>query len=465
MATDRSPSLTRRMLVGVGLPMAALAILLGIGGALMVDRLVERINDRVLGACARAIADTLTIRDGRPGVEMPRVALEMAKSDERHQIHYNARIGGTLLAGSPDVPAAIDPPAGGNARIRFFYARYRGSPVRIAAIERRIAPLRAPVIVEVAETLETRHALRNRMLIALASFECLLLALLLLPLPLVIRWGLSPLGAIRREIASRHQLDFMPLPVSYAPVELRVLILGFNGLIARLEAAVEGIRRFTADASHQMRTPLTILKAHVDVLEGRRLEDPVARQSVADIAAATQRLQRLLTQLLALARADSARENAVRSAPADLVALARDMAADHAPAALRAGIDLEFEGAGRIAIRVNEVLLAELAGNLVDNAIRYNRPGGRVRVVVRRAGGAAMLIVEDDGPGIPAEARESVFTRFSRLDRDQGRPGSGLGLAIVRALAEAIGAEVTLGASPWGGLAARVRLAPAPGAP
>ena len=442
----RTTSLTRRMLLGLGLPMTALAVLLGLGGALTIDNIVEGVNDRLLGASARAIAETLALEDNEVTLDIPPSALGMLENDARDNVYYSVRAGNEMITGYPDLPRVRNPPVDDGA-IVYEYARFREFPIRIAAMARQVPRVRPLVIVEVAETLDARHALRDRMLGALAALELLLLGLLLMLLPIAVRWGLRPLETIRRHMEGRRRADFDPLPLDHVPHELRSLIAAVNSLLARLDNAVQGIRRFTADASHQMRTPLTILRTHVALLrESSALPPGPARQSVADIEAATTRLQRLLTQLLALARAEGSREAAmVRARATDVVAIVRAAAEEQAPRALRESIELQFDAAVP-ALKVTTIgdLAGELIGNLIDNAIRYNRPGGEVVVSVSAEADGALVVIEDDGPGIPPADRPLVFTRFRRLDRDQGHPGSGLGLAIVQALADAIGASVML---------------------
>jgi two-component system sensor histidine kinase TctE len=289
---------------------------------------------------------------------------------------------------------------------------------------------------------------------------------LLTLLPVAVRWGLVPLNRVLGEIETRQQADFTPLPLEYVPNELRGLVGAFNGLLGRLDNAVQGLRRFTADASHQMRTPLSILRTHVDVLRSANLPAGPARQSVADIDVATGRLQRLLTQLLALARAEGSREAAIfRRKAVDLAEVARAIALEHAAQAVKAGVDLQFEEAGDVRVLTQPDLAGELIGNLIDNAIRYNRKGGNVVVTVEDRGDHCVVGIEDDGPGIAPGDRALAFQRFGRIAPDQGRVGSGLGLAIVQALAESLGAEIELsdrGTQP--GLRAEVRF-PAPRQP
>jgi len=226
---------------------------------------------------------------------------------------------------------------------------------------------------------------------------------------------------------------------------LRDLIRAFNGMLARVDASLQGMRRFTADASHQMRTPLSILRTHIALLRQAPPGGAAARESIDDIDQASERLQRLLIQLLSLARADNAVLARDAFAATDANALAAGVAAEHAPDAVRAGIDLHFERASGTAVVTTEPMLAaELIGNLIDNAIRYNRPGGTVIVAVDHSADATAIVIEDDGPGIAEPDRAHVFKRFARLDRDIVQTGSGLGLPIAARLAEAIGARLTL---------------------
>lgn len=438
----RVSSITRRMMVGMGFPLAALALLLGVGGAVTINEVVEGVNDRLLGASARAIAETLALENDEVTLDLPASALGMLENDARDNVYYSVWANGELLTGYPDLPRVSTLPSDDGEMV-YQYADYRDYRIRIAAVARKVPRINQPVIVEVAETLEARHALRDRMLVGLAILEVLLIALSLGLLPLAVRWGLAPLKRVLTAMGTRREADFTPLSLDYVPVELRGLVGAFNGLLGRLDAAMQGIRRFTADASHQMRTPLSILRAHVAALRSAKLPAGAAQQSLTDIEAATGRLQRLLTQLLALARAEGAREGGPDlRARVDLVEIARAASLEHAPQAVKAGIDLHFEAPDKaVAVLSQPDLAGELVGNLIDNAIRYNRDQGIVTVTVL---GDGVVIIEDEGPGIPPEARATAFERFGRLASGPGREGSGLGLAIVRALADSLGAKVEL---------------------
>ena len=218
-----------------------------------------------------------------------------------------------------------------------------------------------------------------------------------------------------------------------------------NALEALRTATIEAERlqlamnRFTSDASHQMRTPLAILRSHLAVLETLIDSAHAGHASLVDLREAADRLQRLLIQLLSLARAEASQFE--ESELSDLAEVAADTAREYALQAKAAGVELQFESDGiAIPSRLSRIVVREILSNLIDNAIRYNQPGGRVIVRLRHGGdGAIILEVADNGPGIPESEWPRALTRFYRMPRDQARPGSGLGLAIVESLVSSLG--------------------------
>jgi two-component system sensor histidine kinase TctE len=436
-------SLTARLLRGMVLPMAGLALLLGIGGALAIHGAVQTVNDRILGAASRAIADSLSVEDGEIALNLSPAIFGMIEDTERDNVYYSVRQRGRVITGYGDLPSI----AAGmrDTEVRFGSAVYRGRPVRIVSEGRRLSGIAQPVVVEVAETLGTRQRIERRLLLELAALEALLIGLTALLLPVAVRWGIRPLVTLREEMDHRLAVDLTPLSLDGVPAELRDLVAAFNGMLRRLDAALQRMRQFTADASHQLRTPLQILRTHIGVLRSAESGSAEAATSIADIDHASARLQRLVVQLLNLARADNAAPPVESFAPIDANTLAASVAEDHATHAIERGIELRFERSSQAApIRTQDMLAAELLGNLVDNAIRYNREGGHVLVSVLPAADGIDILVEDDGPGIAMADRARVMTRFSRLDRDARREGSGLGLSIAEALADALGATLTL---------------------
>lgn len=312
--------------------------------------------------------------------------------------------------------------------------------------------------VQVAES----HVVRDE-LIGQIAWRFMLPALVGLPLLglwvwLAIRRSLEPLAAVAGQIADREPQRLHALVPAAAPGEIRPLVEAINDLFARVEGTLEAERRFTADAAHELRTPLAALATQAQVILRARNEAE-RLHAVHQLAASTRRAERLVDQLLTLARLDPD-DAGPTPAPVRLDQLAEAACADQGPAALEKDIALELEAAPAM-VSGNADMLRILLRNLVDNAIRYTPAGGRVTVAVAGEAEGARLTVQDTGPGIPAAERLRVFDRFHRL-AGQEPEGSGLGLSIVARIAERHGARVELADGEGGGLRAAVSFPPLP---
>ena len=247
---------------------------------------------------------------------------------------------------------------------------------------------------------------------------------------------------LQRALALRSHLDRSPVPEGDVPYELRPLVHSINGVLERLDHVLTLQTRFIADAAHQLKTPVAGLKAQAELLI-RDQDAQTRREIAARLYVGTERLSRIVSQLLSLARNDPDAVRAQSLEPLDLGAFALEVTQGWVPEALKRGIDLGFEGAEAPAVVLADASsLRDLVDNLLDNAIRYSREGGRVTLRVRRQPDP-VLEVSDDARRIPPEERERAFERFRRL-HDGGAEGSGLGLAIVREIARVHGAQVTL---------------------
>jgi two-component system sensor histidine kinase TctE len=256
--------------------------------------------------------------------------------------------------------------------------------------------------------------------------------------------GLKPLAALQREIGNRSHRDLSPLPEQNAPGEVRSLIRAMNGLLARLSEALSAQQRFIADAAHQLRTPLAGLKTQTELALRQKELDEV-RHTLQQINTATGQTTHLVNQLLSLARAEPGANRAQAQQPINLGDLARETTTEWVPRAIERNIDLGFDAsAGAANIEGDTLLIKEMLGNLLDNALRYTQRGGQVTVRVAAARNQVMLGIEDNGPGIPAAERERVFERFHRVLGGSAE-GCGLGLAIVREIAQSHNADVSLG--------------------
>lgn len=244
--------------------------------------------------------------------------------------------------------------------------------------------------------------------------------------------GLRPLVRLTSEVERRAPDNLAPLDAGTAPREVVPLIERLNGLFVRIDASLQKERRFTADAAHELRTPVAGIKAQAQV--ARAASSEAERLHALDSAIlGCDRAAHLIDQLLTLARLDTLGDGAAEPCP--LRAIAAEVIAAIAPAALGKGVRLELAEGGEVAVRGNPELLRILLRNLIDNAVRHTPSGTSVRIDIGHEQGAGYLSVSDDGPGIPEQEREKVSERFYRPLGTQAS-GSGLGLSIVKRIAE-----------------------------
>lgn len=444
------PSLKRRLLLTLLLPLCCILAALSFSGDWLANRMVQGSSDRVLSGSLQAISETLAMEEGHLTLDLPPSALGMLENADRDNVYYSISYRGKVITGYPELP-----PQQGALRlddIGFRNGDFHGIPIRIATEARLVPQLDAPVIVQVAETMKNRAALANRMLVALAAGEAFLLVVIAALVFLAVDWGLRPLILLRKEVDIRNnepEINFAPLPLTAVPQETLPFVSAFNSLLNHVDTAFQTLRRFTSDASHQLRAPLTVVRTHVELLSRHSDGSEEMRGAVADIHNSVKALQHLIVQLISLAKAERPKGEIENSAGFDLVECAAAVARTYATQALARDMELSFEtGNPSLQVLGNAIFAGEMVANLLDNAIRYGNPGGRI--VMRIPGKSGRLEIEDDGPGVPSEERDRVFERFYRLPYNTDREGSGLGLSIVQALGRRMGATVWL-ENPRGG--------------
>jgi two-component system OmpR family sensor kinase len=301
-------------------------------------------------------------------------------------------------------------------------------------------------VVQVAQPMAAR-----RELAASLALHTIVPLLAVLPFLALLIWytiarGLSPLDRVAADVARRSPSLLEPLSEAGLPREVQPLVHALNGLLERLGQTLVAQRSFIADAAHELRTPLTAVHLQAQLAE-RAESDGERSAAIAELKGGLERASRLSEQLLALAREDP--ELADRPhAQVDLAAIARAVVADAAPLAAARNIDLGIDAREPVPMRGDADAFATLVSNLVDNALRYTPPSGRVDVTVVPDGGGARLAVADTGPGIAAADRERVFDRFYRgaaAHAEGAARGSGLGLAIIKRIVERHHGVITLG--------------------
>jgi two-component system, OmpR family, sensor histidine kinase TctE len=389
---------------------------------------------------ALAIASHVRRTGGQLELDLPNVALEALRYDTQDRVYFQVLgPGGELIAGTADL--SRPPERLASDQHRFYDTRLGGERVRVAA--RAVPSELGVVIVQVAETLVKRDRLVMELLIASTLPQIVIAIAAVVLFWLGIGRGLTPLDQLSEEIAARSPRDLRAVPEEGLPLEIKPLVGALNRLLSRLGAAIESRQRFIANAAHQLRTPLAGLKTHAEL--ARRQPSTVELKSLLDMMAAeTGRTSHLINQLLTLARAEPQEPHPGAGQPVNLHEMIGRDVRQWVQRALERNLDLGFEL--QDAWTVGEpLLLRELFGNLLDNALAYTQPGGAVTVRTLETGGEAAVEVEDNGPGIPEGEREKVFERFYRMPATGGE-GCGLGLSIVAEIAERHGGRVELDA-------------------
>lgn len=448
MKRKQPPSLRRALLLNLLLPTSALGLVLLLAGVVLINKTIETAYDRVLDGSVKAIAERIAVEDGEITVDLPQVALGMLETRANDSVYYSVSYDRALVTGYNDLPIGSvgTTPVG---VITHFDSSYQGTPIRVAVMAQPAYGKPLPVLVEVAETTSGRTTARRDLFLILAALEIGIIAAAALLVLFAVQRGLSPLVELGREIDARQfgtGASLQPLNLAGIPTEVHPPVRAMNDLFVRLDAAVQVIRNFIADASHQMKTPLASLRVHLALLQRSAERLPGNSETIAEIDKSTKHLDRLVGQLIAMARAEKAAVAAeTESQFADLVDCATDAVETMASFAAMKNVELAFEAdVSSARVHVTASTLQDILTNLVDNAIRYNAEGGSVTVRVFSENDRRGVMVADNGPGISPEYRDRVFDRFYRIPAANRPAGSGLGLSIVRTLLEQSGGTISL---------------------
>ncbi len=448
-------SLRRRLLAWLLVATALLGTVALIDTWREAVRMANALADRVLAGSALVIAERASLdENGKIAIDIPYGALEMLSSAAQDRVFY--RVDGPpghVVTGYPALPVAVARQGGPPV---FANGLFRGAPVRVASLARGASTGidEVPFVVTVAETTNARRELTRAILMRSALRLALMIAGAALIVWIAVSVSLRPLYRLGEEIAERSPDDLAPITTP-VPSEVRGLVGTVNSFMLRLKSALDGLRNFTGNAGHQLRTPLAVVRTQL-ALAGRAATLAEAQAAARKGDAAVAHAERILAQLLLLAKVDAA-GGAKPRAPIDLAALARDVTAEHIPDAVEQGIDLGFEGEGPLPVRAEALLMGEALRNLISNAMLHAGRAAVVTVRLRRAGTQAVLEVEDNGPGIPPGARALAVSRFARGPTEG--PGMGLGLPVVEEIATLFGGRLTLDEGAGGrGLLARLSL-------
>ena len=442
----RARSLRRQLLAGILIPMV---LIVAFNTWSLYRQALAALNtayDRTLLASAKSLGESLDVRGegdaARLQANVPSAALEAFEADLQSRMAYRISTRqGVLLSGYDDLPMwhgqiPMQPPYA--ALVDFYDGQFRGEPVRLAVLLQPVASTtgRDVAVVQVAETLEIRHALARQILWDTLARQAALIALIAATVIVVVQRATRPVRALSQELQARPDDDLRPIAAPDAPRELQPLIAATNEHMRRQSDLLAQQQRFVRDASHQLRTPLAVLKAQV---QSARRGDVAPPEALAEIEHTVDRATQLANQMLALAKVAQLQQQA-DVAPAQFDEVVRAVALDVAPLIAGKGLDFDLQ-TEPVTLRAHDWMLRELTRNLLHNAIRHTPAGGLLAITLARAGDQARLTVADGGPGVAPELAERLFQPFSA---GAGGTGSGLGLAICHEIVQTLGGRIQL---------------------
>lgn len=439
-------SLRRRLLVGILVPVALFIVFNTFSLYRQALTLLNTAYDRTLLASAKVISEQLDVTGYDSAAQLratvPYSALEAFEADNQSHMFYRvSTLGGELVSGFEElsfwtgsIPAR--PPYA--ALVDFYDDRFRDRKVRVAVLLQPVSSAkgRTVAVIQVAETLEVREKLALQILWNTLMRQAALIAVIAVTVVLVVQRATNPVRQLSHQLQARREGDLSPIAAPSAPRELQPLIDATNHVMQRLRHLLRHQERFVRDASHQLRTPLAVLKTQVQsALRG----DVELVQALREIGDTVDRATQLANQMLALAKVEQLRQ---QSEPplSRLDDILRAVALDLSP--LIAQRDLDFGIHTEPApVQAHEWMLRELCRNLLHNAIRHAPPGSELTVDLRLQGRDVSLTISDHGPGIDDELAARLFQPFSAGDV---RTGSGLGLAICQEIVQALQGSIAL---------------------
>lgn len=421
----------------------------------------NRSFDRLLLGSALSITETIAVSGGRVRVDLPYAALDMLSAAPEDRVFYSVTgPDGRLVTGDADLPS----PSGTHdlslspARVEadapvFFDALHSGEVVRFAVLGRQVAEPGATgrLRVQVGQTRRAREQLKNELILNALAPITAMTVLAFAVVWLGIGGALMPLTRIGRELKARDPSDLHPISAP-VPTEIGPLVESLNDFMRRLDVNIQALRAFIAEAAHQMRTPLAVIRAQAQVAS--KGDDGDRRRGLVAIERSSARLSRLLQQLLS--DATVAHRADVRSfEDFDLLRVVRAAVQDSTPMALNREAKVR-SSLGAAPFHGDALLLGEAVKNLIDNAFTHGRGGERgVEVGVETENGDYVITVSDRGDGLDPDLAGRIFERFS--SGCSRTSGAGLGMAIVQKAMHTHGGEVVLQNREGGGLNVSLR--------
>ncbi|QEE43501.1 sensor histidine kinase (plasmid) [Rhizobium sp. WL3] len=407
-----------------------------------IRELADSAYDRSLAGAIRAIDANISTESGGVGVELPYNLFAFFQLTAQGTVYFNVstsdnlvQIGDVLL---PKTPALE------SGELRFHDGNYFGKDIRVGALKRPLDPASpegVQITIQVAETKVSRGTFQNALIKRAILRDVLVVLILGLLIGLGVFKALQPLNRLKDTIDAREPDDLKPVAVASLPLEVQPLVQAMNGIMQRTAEEASQQRRFLDDASHQLRTPMTILRTQIEyALHQSSLPD--VKATLVSSREVLERSIRTTNQLLALAKARTAQGTEIY--PQERLDLSEPIADTIRllwPRIRSRKMNCVFDASEHaVMVRVNEGLLREALTNIIDNAVHYASEGSLITVSLVAANGRAEIEIMDEGTGMSEEDIALAGTRF----RSGASSGSGLGLAIALTVARANGGTMAL---------------------
>jgi two-component system sensor histidine kinase TctE len=445
-AAARPGSLRRYLLLGILWPVGVMVVANTFSLYQQALSAVNTAYDRTLLASAKSIGEQLDVsgydEQSELRVTVPYAALEAFEADNQSRLFYRvSSLNGEMVSGFAQLPfwrGSIKPKPAYSALVDFYDDVFEREDVRVAVLLQPVvsASGRAMAVIQVAETLELRTTLAQKILFDTLWRQALLLTVIALVAVVVVQRGTRPVRRLSAQLQARPENDLTPISDADAPRELLPLVEATNQVMRRIENLLSNQKRFVRDASHQLRTPLAVLKVQVQsALRG----DMETREALSEINQTVDRATLVANQMLALAKVEQLRQQAELQAM-NLADMVREVALDLAPLIADRELDFDIETMPANVL-AHEWMLGELCRNLLHNAVKHCPVGGPLSVRLVTDNTYLALTVSDSGPGISSELAARLFQPFSA---GNVREGSGLGLAICQEIVLALGGTISL---------------------
>jgi len=408
----------------------------------------DEISDRVLAGSTLAIAERIFVNDdGRLEVDIPYVALEMLTSAEGDRVYYKIEnINGDFITGYRllEIPASkpliaqrlID------GEVGFVDGTFRDIPIRVAVLNGAASSstLSLGYRLAVAETTNSRSKMASDILVRTALRQALLILTAAIAVWFAVSRALQPLYKVQAAIGRRNSDDLRPI-LHQVPSEISGLVSTINDLLERIGKNIRALRNFTSNASHQLRTPLTVMRTQIAISQRAKTKGAV-NAAIRKADEAVVDAEKVVAKLLVLARIDSVAQQDMSKHTCDIAEICRTVCFDIIAANGNSNIDLGYEGPEKSMVRGEPVLCREMIKNLVDNGIKYGGSKGQVTIACRPKKDICVIEITDEGPGIDEAQMAILSKRFNRGDEDSD--GIGLGLAISGEIAELFGGRIEM---------------------